>query len=478
MTGTNRKATLVLFLALAAGCQCASDIDPDAPPRFPPPERLRLTERSTVFIPVEIPIREVQALVNEAVPDSLYSVRDERIRGGIFPIRMDLDITRDGPIVTRTDSGSVENAVPIRAAGRVRVPPGIWRPFESTFTIHAQTMLTLDPDWATIAHTSGDFTWRESPYITLLGIRIGLQGKAENALRDQLRKLAPKIDGMIEEKVNLRKEADKIWDSIGEPIQLRADPPAWLLIRPVGTYFTQAVSEADTFVVGLNVEAELETILGDRPVHVLLDTLPPLTPLADTLGNVGRKGFQMHLPVTITYQQAQNLLARTLAGRPLDVRENLTVLVDSVELYPSGSTIIAQMDFSASLGDSDIGGRLYLKGVPKYDILTQTISVDSLDYDLSSRSALARAADWFFHGTFLEQTREQLRFSVADEIAVVSEQVRRVLNNRALGKHILLDAHITQFQPADIYLTEDGINVDVFVRGTMVARVRALGEAL
>lgn len=478
MTSRLLIAAACLPFVIVVGCQCSSDIDPDAPPQVPPPAHVRPVVRSTVFIPVEIPISEVAALVNDAVPYGLYSVTDERVRGGIFPVKMDLDITRNGEIKTKTKAGTIRNDIPIRASGRVRLPPGIWRPFQSTFTIRAETELTLREDWTTVAKTKGDFTWVESPSITIFGIRIGLEGKAESALQAELTRLAPQIDALIEEKVNLRTEADKIWDSIGEPIEIRSNPPAWLLIRPVGTYFTEAVSESDTFVVGLNVEAELETVLGDRPTHVLRDSLPPLVPLPDSLSRMGQQGFEMHLPVTITYDEARNLLGQSLGGRLLNVQENVTVRVDSVDLYASGPTVIARMDFQANIGESQVGtsGRLYLQGVPAYDSLSQTISLDSLDYDLNSRNALAKAADWIFHGTFLEQTRDQLRFPIGDDVVRVSDQITAALSNRALGKHIVLDGVIAEFTPADIYLTEDGINVEVFVRGVMVARVRGLGE--
>jgi len=476
----SRARLLAVLLVSLAGCQCSTSIEPEAPPRIPPPDRVVKIGRSTVFIPVQIPVSELEALVNDVVPDSLYSTRDEKIRGGLFPIKMDLDITREGKIQSTTVEGVVSNMLPIRAKGRVRLPPGIWRPFDAAFTILAQTDLTLHEDWRTVARTRGDFTWQESPYITLLGIKIGLKGKAENALRDQLQQLAPKIDGLIAEKINLRKEATKIWDSIGEPIQIRSDPPTWLLISPVGTYFSQAVSRSDTFVVGLNVEAELETVVGQAPTHVLADTLPPLIPLPDSLAQQDGRGFQMYLPLTITYEQARDLLLKSLGDKTLNVQEKVSVNIDDVDLYPSGPSVIARMDFRANLADPKLGtsGRICLEGLPRYDIVTRTISVDSLDYDLNTRDALAKAAEWFLHGTLLELTRERLSFPIGEEIDKIAQQLSSALRSRQLGKHIVLDGVITQFLPSDIYLTEDGINIDVFVRGTMIARVRGLDEVL
>ncbi|MGA7303397.1 MAG: DUF4403 family protein, partial [Rhodothermales bacterium] len=152
----------------------------------------------------------------------------------------------------------------------------------------------------------------------------------------------------------------------------------------------------------------------------------------------------------------------------------------SVDLYASGAAVIARLDFQAKIAQSLMGveGTVYLRGVPAYDPVSRTASIDSLDYDLNSRDALAHAADWFFHGTFLDQTREQLRFPIGAEIDRVSDEISKVLTDRALGKHIVLNGVVSDITPGGIYLTEDGINVDVFVRGTMAARIRRLGEVV
>ena len=79
-------------------------------------------------VPIAIPVDERSALVNQIVKQNLYRVRDKQIKGGLFKTLMDLDIRRNGSIYTRTRHGKIINHLPLIAEGRVRIPPGIWRP--------------------------------------------------------------------------------------------------------------------------------------------------------------------------------------------------------------------------------------------------------------------------------------------------------------------------------------------------------------
>ena len=42
------------------------------------------------------------------------------------------------------------------------------------------------------------------------------------------------------------------------------------------------------------------------------------------------------------------------------------------------------------------------------------------------------------------------------------------------GKNIILNGTIDELEPDDLYLVEDGINVDIYARGRLTARVHSL----
>ncbi len=469
---------LVVMLGGVGGYLFAerNKIAPEGPERVPPPPRERPALRSTLAVPIEIPVEEISTLVNNVVRQDLYSVRDRRVRKGLLRLRLDMDIRRNGAIYTSTRGGEVINSLPLRAEGRVRVPPGIWRSFSTTFVVHASTAVGLGTDWTTEARTYGAFTWESTPSIKVAGLNISVKGTAEKALARQLVKVAPRIDRIIEERVNLRRRVDRVWESLREPISISKEPPIWLTIRPVETYFSPGVSQGDTLVFGLQMHAFVETTVGDKPALAVQDSLPPLHPLPDSLAADSLRGFQVNLPVSITYDDARTLLAKALADKDYAVRDQVAIKVSEIDLYGHRDSLVARVDFGADVTDTflETKGRVYLTGLPVYEAATQTIRVDSFNYDVHSYNALAEAADWIFREDFLEQTRAYLVFPLAEKLTLAKQRLEEALLDRRLGKNIILNGHIDELVPASLYLVEDGINVDVYARGQLNARVHSL----
>jgi hypothetical protein len=455
------------------------EIQPGRPEAAPPPDRAGSITESTLHVPIEVPVSEIAKLVNKVVPDSLYHVRDMEVSGGLFGIKLDLDITRNGEIETYTAYGSVFNRIPLAARGRVRIPPGVWRPFESSFVINATTDLTLDEEWNTRSSTNAVITWGDEPVITVAGIKVGLKGASEDALNQQLAVLTPEIDGIIEREVDLRREVDKVWNDLIDPIPIRDDPPMWLSIVPHRTFYSPPESRGDTIVVALWVGATVETIVGDRRDGGEVRELPPLERLPDSLQS-GTGAFTVHIPISVSYDDAQVIVARSLKGRTLDIKKNVDLELQDIRLYGSGRSVVAEVDFAATLSETSVGtqGTVFFRGTPAYDSVAQVIRVDSFDYDLNSRNALTEAAAWVLKEGFLDATRDQLKFSIGGEILVARGQLAEALRYRPIGKHIVLSGTLDHLTPGEIYLVDEGINVDIFATGQLQARIRSLDAAV
>lgn len=466
----------ILLVGFSGCLSMCHQIDPEGPEPSSPPVRQRAALPSTMSVPIAIPVDELSALVNRVVKHNLYSVREKQIKGGLFKTLLDLDIRRNGSIYTRTRNGKIINHLPLIAEGRVKVPPGVWRPFSTTFTIHSVSDVRMGEDWGTVAHTLPSFTWETTPYITVLGLKVGVKGTAEKVLTKELTRLAPKIDGIIEDRINFRNRVTRMWESLSEPVAIGKTPPVWLAIRPVETFFSPGISRGDTLVFGLQMNAFVETIVGNKPELPALGDLPPLHRLPDSLAADTSRGFQVNLPVSITYDDARALLEETMVDQDYEVQEQVALKVDEIELYGHGPSLVARVDFKANVAETIFGtrGRVFLTGTPVYDAASQTVRVDSFAYDVHSQNALAEAADWIFREDFLEQTRNHLAFPLADEITAARDRLEEALRDRPLGKYLILNGAIDELVPGDLYLVEDGINVDIYARGRLTARVHSL----
>ncbi|MFC2085961.1 DUF4403 family protein [Bacteroidota bacterium] len=455
------------------------EIRTTAPEPAPPPERSGKMLESMIHIPIEIPVSEITALVNRAVPDSLFHTRDMEVRGGILAVSLDLDIVRHGEIETYSAFGSIFNRVSLAARGRLRIPPGVWRPFESTFTINTTTDLLLDDEWNTQSLTYASMVWGDEPDISVAGINISLKGASENILDEQLAALTPEIDRIIEKEVDLRREVDKVWNDLIEPLLIREYPSMWLSIRPEQAFYMPPETRGDTVVVELWVSGLVETVVGESASAYPVQMLPPLHPLPDTLSAEAGQ-FTIHLPVSVSYNDAGSIIERALEDRRLSIQDGVDLELGNILLYGLGQSLVAQVDFTAILSETSVGtsGRVYFIGTPTYDSVEQVIRVDSLDYDLESRDALTEAADWFFKEEFLDEIRQQLVFSIGEEILFAREQLAEALRHRTVGKHILLLGTIEHLTAGDIFLVDGGINVDIFATGRLEARIRKLEAAI
>ncbi len=473
--GVRAGLWLLVLLLAASAAGCSRSIDPEGPAPLPPPERVHQPLRSTLSVPIEIPIDELNGLVDTVVPQALYSVRDKRLKKGLLRARLNLDLVRNGPVYMRTEGGLVFTSLPLRAEGRVRTFAGLARSFATTFTVHASSALRLDEEWRTRVETSGSFTWSEKPTISLLGFNIDVSETAGRSLTQQLRKLTPRIDRLIEERVDLRKRAERIWTRLADPIALRETPPVWLTVEPTAAFFTPGISRNDTLIFGLTLHAFLETLVGAEPASPVLADLPPLQPLPDSLaGGI----FQINLPVSISYAEARNLASQAVVRKDFAVQERVNVRVRDVDLYGHGPRLVARVDFDAGVSETVVGtrGRVFLLGQPVYDAEAQVIRIDSFDYDVHSRLALAEAADLVFREDLLAFTRERLVLPLADRIEQARALLEEALRGRTIGRHIVLDGTVTELVPGDLYLGPDGLHVDVVARGRLTARVRDLDQ--
>ena len=93
---------------------------------------------------------------------------------------------------------------------------------------------------------------------------------------------------------------------------------------------------------------------------------------------------------------------------------------------------------------------------------------------MRSEHALAEAADWFFRDDFLTQTQSRLVFPLADRLRDAQILLHEALQERPLGRYLILHGAVSDLVTGAIHLTDDGLEVDVLARGRLLARIHDL----
>ncbi|ULQ52918.1 DUF4403 family protein [Flavihumibacter fluvii] len=209
---------------------------------------------------------------------------------------------------------------------------------------------------------------------------------------------------------------------------------------------------ADTlsFIAGISCFPEISS---DSINYSISRHLPPLK------GNIVGNGFTLHANAIYDYNTIDTLLTRTLRNREFDVKGEKIKIADvkvrGLDNY--------QVEFRISFIGSK-KGTLFLKGSPELDILTQTITVPDLEYDLNSSSITLQLGKTFFNHQILENLRKQAKVNVA-ELYLKNKSRIDAQFNRKVTEGINLTGGTTQLRLTGLVINKDNVQVQTNVTG-------------
>lgn len=468
-----RGALLGSLLAVLGAC--GSREKPEAPPRNTDVVEVPIAT-SRVAVPVKASLAELEAHLNKAVPTTLYSI-DRQEDVCVKPKRITICLKHERPCkgdackavpckVGRKDLavtpsmscrivGSVKRG-PIRLTGqgdiiRLSMPVSgsvdvkdVGKVLSESADAKAETRavirLGMTPDWAPTAKVDIDYSWTKTPGIELLGKRITFAGKAD----PELAKVIAQIEREIPRKLNELKVRDRLeqgWSKGFTVIELnKKNPPVWMRLTPRQLSYGGYRSDGRDLVIALELEAGVETFVGDRPSD------PAVTPLPPSGRIDGPNGFRVIAPVIADYAQLEPVLEkalRKLATKPIEVPA-----IGAVEASFGTPTIYATTEGRLAIGlaieakSVQLGvptkGTVWLTGVPWNEPSSAVVRVRDLriagETDRLATDLLLQIAQ---SPSVLAEVETALTQDFSKDLAKLKVKIDKALADKRLGNFIL-----------------------------------------
>lgn len=386
---------------------------------------------SQMSVPVTIDLADLATYANGLLPETLHSnrygrtcVEPERVctkvpefRGFELTMknrcvevspRIDCTITetvrREGPIRVSGDGGQIVLHQDIFGSGTVEGRGEIGRHIRQTARAKARLTISASPriatDWTPELPIDISYQWVERPEFRLFNlfpITLGstLGPPLDKAIKDF-------EDGGLDaelERIDVRSEADRLWQAIQAPHQLElpGDGTLYLHLRPHSVGL--AGPTFDKGVVQARLDVALTARVSKDPNGPQTTPLPNLTPMADA-------GIALKVPVlleTETLNEAvKKLLPQTLT------LATATIIIHDVEAAIDGDLLSIDMVVDA------IGGPLSLKNEavrvatrPVLDSNSHALILSDIDLTSAqdglvglAKSALLNAAELFLAETY------------------------------------------------------------------------------
>lgn len=375
---------LFIYLPISVGLiglifSCKS-INPSANPQpsLPPPPAT-----AGVNVPLKIPKETLSKLLNSQIPTMLLQEEGLDMGSGITG---DLQLKRNGSILwTALDSQRIQLTVPVNVVGEVGLKPkGLGSLFQSKLPLdeNFSPVFIIDPvinpDWSIGAESFELVELGGNLAIELLGMQLDLSG----LLSKEIRKWGEENLSGGRQLASLKTLVDLAWAQVGKPFSID-----WIGGSTAFSIQPQEVRLREFFDAGQNYNLWLgmNGKVNSHPAGAAPSRAFPLPGLSENENPENK--FDLLIPLPVSYATLDELLKENLEGKAFRVDKKTTMIPSHIRTRDFGDLLAIDMDFTAvQTSGKTLSGTLFVVGKPKYDVSSQSLVVEDVNFKMESGS--------------------------------------------------------------------------------------------
>ena len=452
---------------MLSGCSSKKPFLAVAPPEAYQKQVEKVKEVSSLNIPIEVNLNDVERKINEQLGTILFEDNSLDNNGGD---NLMLKVVKRQPLSIEPKGGNLFN---------IKVPVNIWAKagwklekfglsvakYEDTqfdIDLNFLTKLSIDANWkVNTSTTANGYKWISEPKIKIGFFEIPITTIIEKIIDRELPDMVKTIDDEVG-KINLKPQVETAWKAVQEPVLLSDTYQVWLKVTPQEIMMTPLTNKGRNVRVSIGMKAITETFLGTKPSSAIMAAVPPLK-ITDKLD----EKFEVGLITEIPYSELRKIALAQTKDKTYDFKEGkykITVL--DLDVYGNGVDLVVATTLSGALN-----GKVYLKGKPYYDAPSSSIRLKDLDYDLDTKNKLARTADWLAHGKFLKMMEPYFSISVAGQLEEGKRMIQENLAGNKMNRNINLAGKLNELIPGTISVTQSGVQAIIIARGKIEVQV-------
>jgi hypothetical protein len=332
-----------------------------------------------------------------------------------------------------------------------------YKELNAEIALKFKTAFYLNKDWSITTFTSTDgYEWISAPVIKIGPIDVPITAIANTILNKNKSTISNEIDKAIKQNLSLRKYIQDIWVNLQKPIKLNNEYNLWLKLNPQEISSTPIYSQNNKIKISLGVKSLVESYMGDEPKTLPNKGLPDYN-LVKLLDN----NFSINLLSDISYKAADTLAKKYLKGKTF-TQDKKTVTVTDIKVYGSNNKMVIGTSLKGS-----INGTIYFTGKPFFDTLDNSIKIKELDFDLETKNALLKTANWLLHNKMKKMIEQNMILPIADKLEESKSLINKEIANNQLTKNILLNGSLKELDIENIFLTQESIKVAVIFKGNL-----------
>lgn len=266
--------------------------------------------------------------------------------------------------------------------------------------------------------------------------------------------------------VDLKPQFQQLWNQLGKSYNIYN--MGWLQINPQRIRINGLYAKNDSLYVSLGLSARPAVSL-EKPGE---KTLP-----VPNMGSAAKaQGFSIFLDALLNYDSLSTILNRHVVNKEFDFNKGPVkkkFIIKDCKLSGSGNEkLIIKVNFSGT-----DNGTVYLTGKPVYDKDKHILELQNIDFDIKSKDALLKTADWLFSRKIVNEISRYTRFDLNAYIDSAKSGLNQQLNQEWI-KGISSYGRIDDIRLIGIYPLSQALTIRSNCTGSLSVKVESVDFSL
>ncbi len=423
--------------------------------------------KSSLVMPVRIPLAELSTVVNHSVTDLIYeddSFNDNE--NDQFKVK----VWKTRPI--RLVGGTKQNLlveVPLKIWAQKGIGTlGMYTYQETTFetVMYFSTSVKFNTDWTVATSTQPNgFKWISKPVLDFGMVKIPITPLVEKSLKKEQQKFCETMDRQMDAQLDFRKYAVMAWNSFSQPFRILDDYDTWLKITPVSVSVAPMKIYRDAIDVYFGIQVFSETFTGLAPAS------SPLVTAVPDLTNVAALSPQFVLQTTanIPYSKARAMAEETFLNREFDFREGAPkVKVTGIDVLQSDHKLEIELRLQGG-----VNGTAFVNGIPVYDPDKRKIVLSKTRFRLRTSNILQKTASLLFQGKIVRMIENEYGIPTSELEDYARKSVEQAFNKEYFPG-MKMKGSVTSLKPSQLLLTASGLTAVIDMTAALQLLVQGM----
>ena len=420
---------------------------------------------SSVSIPVNLPISEIQRLVNQQITGVLYEDQDFTNNNND---QLKTKIEKDGNITIKAlTNNRLMFSVPLKIwAEKGLGTLGVYTYQETNFKVIMNFISSLDfqQNWSLKTNTTtAGFVWKEKPVLDFGKVKIPLSSIIEGILRKQQKEFTNVIDAQIQQKMNMQPYLVMAWNQFAAPIQVSEEYNTWLKITPQTVKMSPLEVYADKIKSTISIDLFSETFTGIKPSPNPTVIAIPNYISAQNLGN----NFVMKTTANIPFTEANAIAKKQFQGKEFDVNKD-KIKVENIKIYPENELVVMEIQTSGK-----VNGTSFIKGNLVYDAVKHKIGFTKTDFKLKTKNIFQKLATSLFEGKIVRMIEQDYGIPLLD-IENASKKSIEESFNKEYHAGLKLQGKVLNLKPSQFIVNQDYITAVIDINANLNLKIEGL----